>query len=89
MTPIVDMLGWTCVVVSNTIMLPQLYRIVKNKHARDVSLGMLILGTISQLLWGTYGWMKQDSALWQSSVIALMVGSIVLYSYWYYERRKQ
>jgi uncharacterized protein with PQ loop repeat len=86
MVPFVDVLGWVCIIVSNIVMIPQLLRIIAAKHARDVSLGTLVLGAFTQVLWGLYGYLQGDTAIWISSIIALIVSSTVLYTYWYYER---
>jgi uncharacterized protein with PQ loop repeat len=84
----VESLGLICVVVSNTIVLPQLYRIIQSKRARDVSLGTLLLAVVSQVLWGAYGYYQQDLMLSLSAVVAFVIGSIVLYAYWYFEVKK-
>lgn len=84
----IEWLGVVCVVVSNCIVLPQLYRIVKARRARDVSLGTLVLSVITQVLWGTYGYYQEDVMLVASAIVAFAIGILVLYAYWYYEVKK-
>jgi MtN3 and saliva related transmembrane protein len=84
----IEWLGLAAVVVSNCIVLPQLYRIIKSKRARDVSLGTLVIAVIAQVLWGTYGYYQSDLMLTLSAVFAFVIGVIVLYAYWYYEVKR-
>ena len=82
-----SLLGIACIVISNMIMLPQLYRILKNKSARDVSLGMIGIGIVAQIVWAGYGYQIGDVPLWVSSAIACVIAVFVLIAYWYHEMR--
>lgn len=54
---VIGSLGGILVVIC---MIPQLYSIIRNKSCKDVSIVMYIILLIGELLWCTYGVLRND-----------------------------
>jgi MtN3 and saliva related transmembrane protein len=58
--------------------LPQLIKIIKNKHTKDISLDMYILMCLGILLWLIYGLLKNDFALIIANIITIIISGSIL-----------
>lgn len=72
------------VVMLSTI--PQIYKIVKTKQAKGISVTSYILLSISQALWLIYGILKADNKLIITNSILLLLIIIILLLVIYYEK---
>lgn len=75
MTTIVGIVASICIAVS---LLPQLKKLISEKQAEDISLGMLIILSIGQVLWIWYGFLKHDWIIISSNCFSLMVDILTL-----------
>ena len=81
----IEMLGWTAMIVSSVIPLPQAYRIYKDKAARDVSLMTMVVALISQALWYAYA----SAEGYQIIALASFPPSIIIiFELWMYHKYK-
>jgi len=55
-----DVLGAAAGVLTSCASLPQLAKIIKSKHAVDVSLSMILTLIAGLILWVAYGLLRQD-----------------------------
>jgi len=85
MTPLANFLGLLVAIVSNLLMLPQIYRIYKDKAAKDVSRGMILIYIITQSLWIMYSLAASDYYLYVSSIVAIIIAISLGVFYWWYE----
>jgi len=58
--------------------LPQLIKIIKNKHTKDISLDMYIMMCLGILLWLIYGILKKDIALIIANIITIIISGTIL-----------
>lgn len=59
--------------------LPQLIKIIKIKHTKDISLEMYVLMCLGIFLWFIYGILKKDLALILANTVSFLIaGSILL-----------
>jgi MtN3 and saliva related transmembrane protein len=80
----VDIIGICAGILVIVCLIPQLVTIIKNKSSKDVSLIMYILLLIAQLLWATYGLLKNDLQLTITNFLSAFITSlIVMFSLYY------
>lgn len=70
---IIQIVGMTAGVLTAVSMLPQLIKIIKEKHAEDVSLIMLIVLVSGLSLWVVYGVMREDIPLIATNSFSILV----------------
>ncbi|MBL7072673.1 MAG: SemiSWEET transporter [Candidatus Omnitrophica bacterium] len=51
----IEMVGLIAGVCTTVAFVPQIFKILKSKHARDISLGMYVILTTGIFLWMVYG----------------------------------
>jgi uncharacterized protein with PQ loop repeat len=66
--------------------LPQLYKIVTTKKAKDLSLHSLLLVLIGNFLWFFYGYFIVDAALLISGIITITINVILLIMFFIYKK---
>jgi MtN3 and saliva related transmembrane protein len=67
--------------------LPQIIKSQKLKSMKEVSFLLLLLFTLSSLLWMTYGFYKADSILGGLSTITFSMGLMLIIMKFVYERK--
>ena len=70
---LVNIVGYTAMIVGTGVMLPQVVKLLQTKRAKDLSLGMVWLYFFSCLLWFTYGILIRASPV----VIANGIGFVI------------
>ncbi|MBF0493844.1 MAG: SemiSWEET transporter [Candidatus Omnitrophica bacterium] len=66
----------TCTTVS---LLPQIIKIIRTKHARDISIGMYILFTAGVILWLIYGLISNQLPIILANIVTGCFCSVVIY----------
>jgi MtN3 and saliva related transmembrane protein len=70
-----DILGFTAGFFSMILFVPQVYKIWKNKSAKDISTHMLIICTTGNILWIVYGFLLKQPAIYITNIV---MGSLAL-----------
>ena len=65
-------------------LLPQLYKTVKTKEVKDLSVNTLLLIFASSILWFLHGYFISDSSLFFACSISIIINSILLGYYFQY-----
>ncbi len=74
-----DIIGLLAATLTTIAFVPQVYQTWKNKSAKDLSLGMLVILTIGVALWLVYGWFKNDTPIILANGTVLSLACILLY----------
>ena len=72
----VELLGFTAGVFSMSMFVPQIYKMLKTKSAKDVSIQVFILSAISNSLWTTYGVISSKPAIIVTNVVIFILAII-------------
>ena len=73
-----QMVGAMGVLVTSAQLLPQLYKSLKTRQVRDLSMGLCILVGSSAMIWTLYGIHLRDAPLIVANTINL-IGAIILF----------
>ena len=71
-------IGITASVLTAASLLPQLFKLIKEKKAEDVSTGMLAVLFAGIVLWICYGFLKQDPIIILANLTSLIINVITL-----------
>ena len=74
----VEFIGYAAASISALIFLPQVFKTVKTKNTKDLSLSSFVLITLNNSLWFTYGMLTSDIAIILSQLFLLPMGLIIL-----------
>jgi MtN3 and saliva related transmembrane protein len=75
---IISIIGLVAAISSTIAMLPQVIRVWKTKSCKDVSLGMFMIMTISQVTWLTYGTLVGELPIIASNSVVLIQTMAIL-----------
>ena len=75
----IDIIGLFGAFLSGVTFFPQVYRTWKLKSARDLSLTMVLIILLSNVVWLTYAFEKQDLAIITANFFVGSCALIVLY----------
>ncbi len=78
MTMEIEYLGYAAGLLTSFGLLPQAYRMIRTRQARDVSLSWAIATTIGVSLWFCYGLVKQSPSIITANGITLLQLCIIL-----------
>jgi MtN3 and saliva related transmembrane protein len=86
---VADYIGAIAGICTATSLLPQLFKLIKEKKSEDISLSMLftLLGGLA--LWITYGALKKDWPILLTNSFSVIVNSIIIALSIYYKRNKR
>ncbi len=76
LTTILGLVAATCTTIS---FLPQLIKIIKTKHAKDLSIGMYLVLTTGVFLWFAYGILVKDIPIILANAITLIFIATILF----------
>lgn len=82
-------IGIAAGVLSAASLLPQLVKIIREKKANDVSVGMFILLFAGLGLWIFYGIMKKDLPLILTNAVSLATNAFIIYFSLKYKKREE
>jgi MtN3 and saliva related transmembrane protein len=74
---IVVLTGIAASALTATSLIPQLYKIIRDKKADDISFGMLLVLFAGLCLWVTYGILRADAIIVVANAISLLVNICV------------
>ncbi|KAA0128950.1 hypothetical protein FY557_06890 [Chryseobacterium sp. SN22] len=73
-----NLLGIIAGALTSVAMLPQLIKVIKQKNAKDLSWGMLIVLISGLSLWVWYGFLKNELPIILSNAFAVIVNVTLL-----------
>jgi len=82
-----NIIGMAAGVFTSAAMLPQLFKIIKEKKAGDISIPMVLILLTGLSLWIWYGFMKEDWAIIGTNVFSLLVNLAMLFFGFKYKDR--
>ena len=82
-------LGLVASIYGLLMRIPQIYKIFVTKSATDLSYMSLFIGTTSEVLWFSYGYMLNDISIISSSSGHFTIVVILLLIKCYYDRKKR
>ena len=75
MTPLVtEIIGYSAAVVGTCLMLPQIIKTIKTRHAADISIWMLLLYLLNCSLWLVYGILINAVPVILCNTLAFFIG---------------
>lgn len=75
---VVDAIGYAAALLATGAFLPQLTKTVREKSAKDISLGMYVLFCVGVSLWLVYGLLISSWPVIISNVVSLIFSAIIL-----------
>lgn len=75
----ITILGFTAAFLSTFSLIPQLFKILKTKQTRDLSLFMFLVSAVALTLWATYGILRGDIVLIISNIVMLSVALTIIF----------
>lgn len=75
----IELLGYTAGTISSLVFLPQVIKTWKSKSAKDISLLMFTLATLSVIMWLVYGILINNGAVIYTNSIVLLLSLIMMY----------
>ena len=82
----VDVLGMIAGTISAVVFLPQVIKTYRSKTAKDVSVWMFSLATVSVILWLVYGILIKNGPVIYTNSCVLLLSLIMLYLKLKYDR---
>ncbi len=74
MSALTDVIGYMAAIVGTFLMMPQVFRALRTKSMKDVSMYMLFAYIINCILWDTYGILLGAVPMILCNTIALGIG---------------
>ena len=74
----ITIIGFLAATGTTVSLLPQAIKIIKTKHAKDISLGMYLILTTGIFLWLVYGILIKDLPLIVANGISLLFSVTIL-----------
>jgi MtN3 and saliva related transmembrane protein len=84
-----EMLGFVAGLFSTVSFIPQVYKTYKTKSAKDVSMPMFIIYSISVFLWIIYGIWVSSTPIWTCNIIVFVLALIQVFLKIKYDRQKR
>lgn len=81
-----NVVGIAAGILTSTALLPQLFKMFKEKKATDISLPMLLILLAGVALWMCYGLMKKDWPIIITNGFSLLVNILIILSRWYFKK---
>jgi MtN3 and saliva related transmembrane protein len=69
-------------------LLPQLFKMIKEKASQDISITMLACLLIGLILWVVYGILKNDWPIIVTNAFSLLVNCCIMILNYYYGKKK-
>ncbi len=83
-----EWIGIAAGVLTALSMLPQLIKVVKEKHVEDLSLVMLLVLISGLVLWVVYGFIRNDAPLIYTNIFSVGVNLALVFYRFKYSRKK-
>ena len=75
----IEILGLVAGVLTSFSQLPQLIKILKEKEARSLSLGMMITLIVGLALWIYYGFLRKDVPILVTNIFSELINILLLF----------
>jgi len=75
----IELLGYAAGTISSLVFLPQVIKTWKSKSAKDISLLMFTLATLSVVMWLVYGILIKNGAVIYTNSVVLLLSLIMMY----------
>jgi len=76
----ITLIGSLAAILTTAAGLPQLFKIIKTKQTKDLSLMMVLMFVVGIALWLVYGILIEDANLIFANIIAIIIqGTILIY----------
>lgn len=82
----IDVIGYVAATCTTLSFLPQLFRVVKLKSARDISLGMFLIFSVGTALWLTYGLLSHSKPVTVANAVTFLLSVSILLMKLRYDR---
>lgn len=76
--PVIDAVGVAAGLCSMSSFVPQILKILRERHAEDVSLRMYIVTVTGFVLWTAYGALLGSWPVWVSNTVNLLLAATIL-----------
>lgn len=83
-----EWIGIVAGVLTAVSMLPQLVKVVKEKHVEDLSIAMLLSLIAGLVLWVVYGFIRKDPPLIYTNMFSVAVNLALVFFRVKYSRKK-
>lgn len=85
-----ELIGYLATITSTINLMPEIISALKTHHLKDVAWGMLILSTLSSIMWTLYGcYLSENPLIISSSISALMSLYLIYLKTIYSKKTKQ
>jgi len=82
----IDVIGYVAATCTTLSFLPQLFRVVKLKSARDISLGMFLIFSVGTALWLAYGLLSHSKPVAVANAVTFLLSISILLMKLRYDR---
>jgi MtN3 and saliva related transmembrane protein len=82
-------IGISAGVLTSLSLLPQLAKIVRDKHVGEISLAWLVILLLGLSLWTWYAWMNDDWPLFIANLFSILINIILIIFFFRYGRQKK
>ena len=82
-----NVIGLSAGILTGVSMLPQLFKIIKNKKANEVSAIMISILLAGLGLWVYYGFLKKDFPIIITNSFSFVISSLVLFFKLWYDKK--
>lgn len=74
----IEVLGYIAAILTTSSFLPQMFRIIRTKHTKDISLWMYLVLISGIVLWIMYGFISRSWPVVGANVITLAITTVIL-----------
>ena len=82
----IELLGMAAGTISSITFLPQVIKTWQTRSARDISLWMFLLVTLSVIMWLAYGILVKSIPIIYTNSTVLLMSLIMLYFKWKFDK---
>lgn len=82
----IELLGMAAGTISSITFLPQVIKTWQTKSAKDISVWMFLLVTLSVIMWLAYGILVKSIPIIYTNSAVLLMSLIMLYFKWRFDR---
>lgn len=84
-----EIIGLIAGILTSSSLVPQLIKTIKEKEAKSLSIGMMIVLIAGNSLWIYYGFLKKDIPIVSTNIFSDAVNVTLLYFSMKYKKKKE
>ncbi len=84
---IIEVVGFIAGIFTGISLLPQLFKILKEKKSEEISIWMLLILMVGLGLWAAYGILKNDLPIIITNLFSLLVNIFIIILRWKYRNK--